>query len=186
MIAIAPPAGAPTIWTIGHSTLEIGAFLAHLAEDSIAALIDVRRFPGSRRHPQFGRDALAQSLSDAGVGYTHAEALGGRRAPHAESVNTVWRTTGFRGYADHMASAEFVQALDTVIEHARIRRSVLMCAEGLWWQCHRSLIADNLALRGWQVLHILPNAKVAPHAFREPAHLVDGVPVYNGGQAPLI
>jgi len=175
-----------TLWTIGHSTRTIDDFVALLREHSIAHLFDVRRFPGSRRHPQFGSDVLARSLADAGIDYSHVEALGGRRQPRADSPNSVWRTEGFRGYADYMASAAFRNAIHAVMHSAARERSVLMCAELLWWQCHRSLIADDLMLHGWDVVHILGPGKTAPHAFREPAHLVDDAPRYDGGQPSLL
>jgi uncharacterized protein (DUF488 family) len=176
----------PTIWTIGHSTRTTDEFIALLREHSIARLFDVRRFPGSRRHPQFGSDALARSLTDAGIGYSHIEALGGRRRPRVDSPNAVWRTEGFRGYADYMASAAFRDAIHEVMRVAANHRSALMCAELLWWQCHRSLIADDLVLHGWDVVHIVGPGKTAPHAFREPAHLVDDAPRYDGGQPSLL
>ncbi|HEY0231400.1 MAG TPA: DUF488 domain-containing protein [Dokdonella sp.] len=175
-----------TIWTIGHSTRTIGDFVALLRENSIGHVFDVRRFPGSRRHPQFGRDALARSLAEAAIGYDSVEALGGRRTPRVDSPNSIWRTEGFRGYADYMASAAFRAAIHAVMRAALLRRSALMCAELLWWQCHRSLIADDLALHGWDVVHILGPGKTAPHAFREPARLVDDAPLYDGGQASLL
>ncbi|MEP7044630.1 MAG: DUF488 domain-containing protein [Dokdonella sp.] len=174
------------LWTIGHSTRPLQEFIALLREQRIEHLFDVRRFPGSRRHPQYGRDALAAALTQVGVAYTHVEALGGRRRPRADSPNAVWRTQGFRGYADYMATAEFRAAADALMQGAAARRSVVMCAELLWWQCHRSLLADDLVLHGWQVVHILAAGKLAAHAFREPARLVDGAPRYDGGQASLL
>jgi uncharacterized protein (DUF488 family) len=176
----------PTVWTIGHSTRTIGDFVGLLREHSIAHLFDVRRFPGSRRHPQFGSDALANSLAEAGIDYSHVEALGGRRKPRADSPNYVWRTEGFRGYADYMASAAFRDAIHTVMSVALQERSVLMCAELLWWQCHRSLIADDVVLHGWEVVHVLGPGRTAPHAFREPARLFDDAPRYDGGQPSLL
>lgn len=185
-MAGSPAKTPPTIWTIGHSTRTTDEFVALLREHSIAHLFDVRRFPGSRRHPQFGSDALARSLADAGIGYRHIETLGGRRQPRTDSPNAVWRTEGFRGYADYMASRAFRDAIHDVMQFSAGERSVLMCAELLWWQCHRSLIADDLVLHGWDVVHILGPGKTTPHAFREPAHLVDDAPRYDGGQPSLL
>ena len=177
---------ARTIWTIGHSTREVRAFIDLLRENRIALLVDVRRFPGSRRHPQFGSEALAASLHEADIGYRHVVALGGRRRPLPDSRNGVWRNPAFRGYADHMASTEFRAALAALMALATRQRCALMCAELLWWQCHRSMIADDLLLHGWEVVHILGPGKHAPHALREPARLVDDVPVYGDGQVPLL
>lgn len=184
--ANAPVDASPRIWTIGHSTRSISDFIDLLREHAIEGLFDVRRFPGSRRHPQFGSDAVAASLAAAHIDYRHVEALGGRRKPRADSPNAVWRTEGFRGYADYMASPPFRVALDDLTRSAADARSALMCAELLWWQCHRSLIADNLVLHGWDVVHIVGPGKTTAHTFREPARLVDDVPVYDGGQASLL
>jgi uncharacterized protein (DUF488 family) len=175
-----------TIWTIGHSTHPLEVLIGLLRAQRIELVADVRRFPGSRRHPQFGADAFAASLAEAGIGYRHFAALGGRRAPHADSPNRVWRNAAFRGYADHMASAEYRTAFAALEALAREQRCALLCAELLWWRCHRSLIADDLVLHGWRVLHILAAGDPAAHAFREPARLVDGVPVYGNGQTSLL
>ena len=175
---------AATIWTIGHSTQPLADFIAKLAARRIELVADVRRFPGSRRHPQFGSDALRAGLADAGIDYRQFVALGGRRRARPESPNSAWRNEAFRGYADHLGDADYREAFDSVCALARERRCALMCAESLWWRCHRSLIADDLALRGWVVLHILGNG-LEPHAFRVAAHLVDGVPRYGDGQAGL-
>lgn len=177
---------APTIWTIGHSTHPLAVFIELLRAQRIAVVADVRRFPGSHRHPQFGAETLAASLDEAGLAYRRFAALGGRRRPCIDSPNAVWRNAAFRGYADHMASAEYRGAFATLAALARAQRTALLCAELLWWRCHRSLIADDLALHGWQVLHILGDGSVAAHAFREPARLIADVPVYGSGQASLL
>jgi uncharacterized protein (DUF488 family) len=175
---------AATIWTIGHSTQPLADFIAKLETRRIELVADVRRFPGSRRHPQFGREALRAGLADAGIDYRHCAALGGRRRPRPDSPNTAWRNEAFRGYADHLADADYRAAFDALCVLARERHCALTCAESLWWRCHRSLIADDLALRGWTVAHILGNG-IEPHAFRVPARLVDGVPRYGDGQGGL-
>lgn len=177
---------SPTIWTIGHSTRDATSFVDLLHENRIEILADVRRFPGSRRHPQFRTGALAATLRAAGIDYRHFVALGGRRRPREDSRNGVWRNIAFRGYADHMASPEFRAAFAALTALAAQRRCAVMCAELLWWQCHRSMIADDLQLHGWQVVHIMGPGKSAAHALREPARLVDDAPVYDGGQPHLL
>jgi uncharacterized protein (DUF488 family) len=155
-LSVAPAAGS--LYTVGHSIRPIAAFLELLTRHAIAHLIDVRRHPGSRRHPQFGSQALASALQPCGIAYTHIEALGGRRIPREDSPNAGWRNASFRGYADYMDSTEFGQALDRVRSIAGPQRTVLMCAEALPWRCHRSLIADALVASGRPVVHILDNA----------------------------
>lgn len=175
-----------TVWTIGHSTRSADDFVGLLHQYRIESVIDVRRFPGSRRNPQFHTDALAATLRAAGIGYVHLVALGGRRRPRTDSPNAVWRNAAFRGYADHMASPEFRDAFAILTTLATEQRCAILCAELLWWRCHRSMIADDLVLHGWRVIHILDNDKSAEHAFREPARLVDDMPVYDGGQTTLL
>ena len=175
-----------TIWTIGHSTREAADFIAVLHANGIETLIDVRRFPGSRRNPQFHADALAISLPAAGIEYRPCVALGGRRKPHPDTRNIAWRNLAFRGYADHMASAEYRHAFAALTHLASERRCAIMCAELLWWQCHRSMIADDLVLRGWNVVHLLGPGKTSTHAFRVVPHLVGDTPVYDGGQAAFL
>lgn len=174
----------PTLWTIGHSTHTFDDFVQLLRAHAIEWIADVRRFPGSRRHPQFG-PTLPAALAEAGIGYRHFEALGGRRRPRPDSRNGVWRSEAFRGYADHMADPAYRQAFDALAQHASVQRSAVMCAERLWWQCHRSMLADDFVLHGWQVEHILGTAATAAHAFREPARLDGDVPVYGEAQARL-
>lgn len=151
-------AGGFPIFTIGHSTRTFDAFLALLRRESIGHLVDVRRFPGSRRHPHFQSAALAAALRGEGIAYTHARALGGRRAASPHSANVGWRNASFRGYADHTATAEFQQALEEVVAIGRDVPSTLMCAEAVPWRCHRTLIADALLARGIEVRHILDGA----------------------------
>ena len=163
-----------TVWTIGHSTRGLDEFLGLLRENRIAALADVRRFPGSRKHPQFGKDALRASLSEIDIEYLHLPELGGRRAPHADSVNTAWRNPSFRGYADYMESPEFRSGIQKVKDLAERVPTVVMCAEAVWWKCHRALIADWLKVRGVEVLHILSENKVEPHPYSSAARVIDG------------
>lgn len=148
----AVPARGP-IFTIGHSTHEAAAFFDVLSRHRIELLVDVRRFPGSRRVPWTNREALAERAGDAGVSYLDLESLGGRRRPTKGSENNGWRVAQFQGYADHLSSDEFAEGFATLQEQARTRRCVVMCAEAQWWRCHRRLLADALLLEGWQVLH---------------------------------
>jgi len=163
-----------TIWTIGHSTHGLDAFLELLARHGVQGIADVRRFPGSRRHPQFGEAALRSALGAQGIAYLWLPELGGRRQASADSPNLGWRNPAFRGYADHLDSREFAQGLQQLLAFAKQQPSALMCAERLWWQCHRSLIADVLRLRGIEVIHILDATHSLPHPYTAPARIVDG------------
>lgn len=171
----------PVIHTVGHSTRSAEEFLALLRANGIAAIADVRRFPASRRHPHFARDAMAAWLADAGIGYRHVEALGGRRAARPDSINTGLRHPSFRGYADYMQTTPFRDALDAVVAWAAGQPTALLCAEAVWWQCHRGLIADVLTARGHEVRHIL-DSRAAPrvHRLHEVARIADGEVRYPG------
>lgn len=162
------------IWTIGHSTRPLGVFLELLALHRVEALADVRRFPGSRRQPQYGQDALAAALARKGIGYHWLPALGGRRRARADSPNDAWHNTSFRGYADHMASAEFARGMDELLVLAAEHRTAIMCAEAPWWRCHRALIADQLCVAGIEVVHILDATHSVAHPLTSPARLVRG------------
>lgn len=152
------------IYTIGHSTHPIEVFLDLLDAYGVRAIADVRLLPGSRRHPQFNRDALETALRGRGIRYQHLPELGGRRKPRPDSKNTIWRNDAFRGYADHMETAEFAAGIEHLRELNREAGPVaLMCAELLWWKCHRRLIADFLKARGTEVIHILGPQKTQPH-----------------------
>ena len=177
---------APTLWTIGHSTRAWPQFESMLADAGIARLADVRRFAGSRRNPQFSRDALPPALAAAGIGYWPLPALGGRRKPAPDSPNTAWRVDAFRAYADHLASPEYIEARDALMAAARSERTCVMCAEAVWWRCHRRLIADDFVARGWSVLHLLGPGNVQPHRLNPDAVLVDGVLRYPGAQPSLL
>ena len=167
--------GAVTVYTIGHSTRPLDAFMALLARDEVRCIADVRSIPASRRHPQYNQEPLAAALVGQGVDYVHMPALGGRRRPVPDSPNTAWRNEGFRGYADHMATPEFHAAIDELLAVAAEQRTAVMCAEAVPWRCHRSLVADALVARGVQVLHILDSG-TAPHALT-PFAVVDGTEV---------
>jgi uncharacterized protein (DUF488 family) len=163
-----------TIWTIGHSTRSIEEFILLLVSQDIRLLADVRRFPGSRRHPQFGKEALASSLERSGIQYVHLQELGGRRATKADSPNTGWRNAAFRGYADYMMTEDFKAGIERLLTLAGQQRTAVMCAEALWWQCHRGLIADYLKASGHEVLHIMGHDKVQGHPFTSAARMRDG------------
>jgi uncharacterized protein (DUF488 family) len=150
-------------FTIGHSVHAFGAFAALLERHGVVAVVDVRRFPGSRRHPQFARDALAAGLAARGLAYEHIGALGGRRSVAPGSPNGGWDTLAFQGYADHMATAEFAGGLERLEALAAAAPTAVMCAEALWWRCHRRLVADALVARGWSVDHIGPDGRLQAH-----------------------
>ncbi len=141
-------------YTIGHSTRSQDEFLVLLSEAGVQMLADVRAFPSSRRHPQFDGGSLRRWLFEAGVEYVHLPQLGGRRAPIPGSPNGGWREPGFRGYADYMSSSEFAAGLVRLEVLARERPTAIMCAEAVWWRCHRRLIADALTVRRWRVAHL--------------------------------
>jgi uncharacterized protein (DUF488 family) len=173
------------VHTVGHSTSPLDAFLELLRRHGIAALADVRRHPGSRRHPHFAREALAAALAAACIGYVWIPALGGRRRGRADSPHLAWRNAAFRAYADHMETPEFARGLAELLELARAAPTAVVCAEAVPWRCHRQLIADALVACGVEVRHLLgarpPEVhRLTPFARREGTRLV-----YDGGQAAL-
>ena len=172
------PASELTVWTIGHSTRPMEEFLGLLAASRIETIVDVRRFPGSRKYPHYNQEAFAATLAQHALGYQWLEALGGRRPALPDSPNTSWRNASFRGYADYMATAAFEQGLAQLVEWARHARVALMCAEVLWWRCHRSMIADALCARGITVVHILDDKHTTLHPMTAPARIVDGALTY--------
>jgi uncharacterized protein (DUF488 family) len=153
----------PRVLTIGHSTHALEGFVALLRGAGAGTVADVRRFPGSRRHPQFAREALAAEMRAAGIDYAHLAALGGRRSVRPGSPNGGWREAGFRGYADHMGGPEFAAGLEALEALAAARLTAVMCAEALWWRCHRRLVADALVARGWAVEHVGPDGGRTAH-----------------------
>lgn len=169
----------PTIWTIGHSTQSLTEFVDRLAMHDIEALVDIRRFPGSRRVPQFGSSTLAASLEQSGIAYCWIEALGGRRRPSPDSPNDGWRHPAFRGYADYLMTEPFAEGLFELLMIAQGLRTAIMCAEVLWWRCHRRLVADVLTTLGFDVEHIGGNGALSQHRLRSPARLVKGVLSYS-------
>ena len=180
------------MWTIGHSTRAIDEFISLLEENEIKLLVDVRAWPGSKRYPQFNKDALAESLNAHGIRYEHFPELGGKRKSKPDSRNTAWRNASFRGYADYMETEQFQRGVERLLAFERSdglgsRRKerdggeavtpcavAIMCAEAVWWRCHRSLIADYLKARGVEVLHVLSANKVEPHPYTSVARIVNG------------
>jgi uncharacterized protein (DUF488 family) len=182
------------IWTIGHSTRTIDEFISLLEENEIKLLADVRAWPGSKRYPQFNKDALAESLNVHGIRYEHFPELGGKRKSKPDSRNTAWRNASFRGYADYMETEQFQKGIERLLDVAGQGAAAwaaaeakhdgweavipcptaIMCAEAVWWRCHRSLIADYLKARGVKVLHVLGANKVEPHPYTSAARIVNG------------
>ena len=179
-------AGVQTVWTIGHSTRTLEAFFGLLDEYRIESIADVRRFPGSRRYPYFASEALAETLPAHGIAYQWLPELGGRRKVQPGSPNTAWRNASFQGYADHLASPEFADGLEKLLRLAADRRTALMCAEAVWWRCHRSLIADVLKLRGIEVIHIIDAKHTTVHPYTSPARIVEGRLSYALAQGDLL
>ena len=163
------------IGTIGHSTWGIDEFISLLKENQIKLLVDVRAWPGSKRYPQFNKDALAESLNAHGIRYEHFPELGGKRKSKPDSRNTAWRNASFRGYADYMETEQFRKGIERLLEvAAEAGPTAIMCAEAVWWRCHRSLVADYLKVRGVEVLHILGANKIEPHPYTSAARIVNG------------
>jgi uncharacterized protein (DUF488 family) len=168
------------IWTIGHSTRNIDIFISLLVENGIKLVADVRMFPGSKRYPQFNKEPLLDSLSEQGIRYEHFPELGGRRKARPDSKNTAWRNEAFRGYADYMETEEFRKGLDRLVDLAReVGPTAIMCAEAVWWRCHRALISDFLKARGVEVTHIVDLAKSQPHPYTSAARIVNGELTYT-------
>lgn len=168
------------VYTVGHSTRTAETFVKLLEAHGIRQLADVRLIPKSARYPHFAREPLAALLAGRGIEYRHFVNLGGHRKPRADSVNMAWRVEAFRGYADYMQTDTFRQAVDELLVFAAGQRTTVMCAEAVWWQCHRRLLADALLVRGVPVLHILSPAAPAPHEFSEFAREVEGELIYPG------
>lgn len=171
------------IFTAGHSTRSLDELLELLAGEGVEALVDVRRYPGSRRHPQFSRDALAAGLAAAGIEYAHEPHLGGRRAARPDSPHTAWRVEAFRGYADYMETPEFQAALEGLIRRGAAQRTVILCAEAVPWRCHRRLISDALVARSVEVRHILAPGRAEPHQLDANARVLPGGRLLYAGPA---
>jgi uncharacterized protein (DUF488 family) len=165
---------ATRIWTIGHSTRRADAFVDLLRTHHIDRLADIRTIPGSRRLPHFGREALERLLEERGIQYRHFRDLGGLRKPAPDSPNGGWNNQAFRGYADHMQTPEFATAVDELLTFGDEGPTAVMCAEAVWWRCHRMLLSDALVARGVDVQHILSEAKTQPHRLTPFAKIRDG------------
>jgi uncharacterized protein (DUF488 family) len=161
------------MFTVGHGARPIESMLTLLRSAGVRRLVDVRTAPGSRKHPQFGRDSLAESLSGAGIEYVWRKELGGWRRPRPDSRHTSLTSPGFRGYADNMETAEFRETVAWLVETARRTPTAVMCAESLWWRCHRRMLADALVVAGCDVRHIMEGGRVEPHRL-SPTLRVDG------------
>ncbi|HEU5251165.1 MAG TPA: DUF488 domain-containing protein [Thermoanaerobaculia bacterium] len=170
------------MWTVGHSNHSLERFLEILKAHRIESIVDVRRFPVSRKWPHFDAASLASSLPAAGIGYVGMPELGGRRKPRADSPHTAWRADQFRGYADYMDTPEFTSSLERAMALAGDQRTALLCAEALPWRCHRSLIADALIARGREVLEILNEKDARPRKLPGFARLEGNRVVYDGGE----
>ena len=168
------------IWTVGHSTRSAEEFAQMLLAHKVEVLVDVRTFPGSRRYPQFNRDTLAERLALDNIHYRHEPRLGGRRKPRPDSHNSAWRNAQFRGYADHMETEQFKNGVRELLELAAEKRVAIMCAEAVWWRCHRSLISDYLKAAGHDVVHIIDEKKTEQHPYTSAASVVDGELSYRG------
>jgi uncharacterized protein (DUF488 family) len=168
------------MWTVGHSTRSLSGLIELLQEHRVARLADVRRNPRSRRYPHFDAEALARDLPAAGITYVHAPGLGGFRTPSADSVNTAWRTSAFRGYADYMQTPEFATHLDALVLAAATVPTAVMCAEASPSRCHRALLADALLVRGIEVRHILGPGRTEAHTLTPDARVLDGRLSYPG------
>jgi uncharacterized protein (DUF488 family) len=168
------PGPTETVWTIGHSTRPLDEFLDLLSSHSIEAVADVRRYPGSRRWPHFAREPLETELQKRRIHYHWFPELGGRRTPAPDSPNTAWRSAAFRGYADYMATEPFAEGLIRLVNLASGLRTAIMCAEAVWWRCHRGLIADVLRWLGFDVIHILGPGATSSHPYTPAARIVAG------------
>ena len=168
-----------TIWTIGHSTRPLVGFMAMLHLFQIEVVADIRSYPGSRKFPQFNKEALQISLPENKIQYIHLKDLGGRRKVNPDSKNTSWRHPAFQGYADYMETESFKEGLKELEGIALKKRTAYMCSEALWWRCHRSMVSDYLKVNGWKVMHIMDIGKEDEHTYTAPARVVDGALSYE-------
>ena len=167
------------VWTIGHSTRSLDEFIYLLSKNRIQAVADVRSLAGSRKFPHFNAEKLEISLPGHHVEYIQLKKLGGRRKVRADSQHTVWRNASFRGYADHMDTPEFEEGITELLNLAREKRTAVMCAEAVWWRCHRSMISDHLKSLGLTVEHIMDGAENVVHPYTSAARIEKGRLVYG-------
>jgi uncharacterized protein (DUF488 family) len=163
-----------TIWTIGHSTRSLEEFIGMLHSFNIELIADIRSFPGSRKFPQYNKEALEVSLPQNHIQYVHIKDLGGRRKGKPDSKNTGWRHIAFRSYADYMETESFKNGIKELEKTALKKRTAYMCSEAVWWRCHRSMVSDYLKLRGWKVMHIMAIEKATKHPYTSPARIKNG------------
>jgi uncharacterized protein (DUF488 family) len=173
------------VFTVGHSNRSLDAFIAILKAHGIERLADVRTIPRSRHNPQFNAEALEGSLREVGISYTRLPRLGGLRRPRKDSRNLAWRNDSFRGYADYMETADFETGLEELLALARKRRTAIMCAEALYYRCHRSLISDALVSRGVETVHLMSDTKTAEHRPTPFMKIENGRATYPAAQASL-
>ena len=174
-------ASQPLLYTIGHGTRSLDELVEVLTEAGVRVLVDVRTAPGSRRNPQFSSDSLSAACAAAGIRYAWERDLGGFRRPRPDSPHVAIRNDAFRGYADHMRSEAFAEALERVMSLARNEPTAVMCAETVWWRCHRRMIADAVMARGWRVRHLLGVGRSQDHTMHPNARLEGDSIVYDAG-----
>jgi uncharacterized protein (DUF488 family) len=167
------------IWTIGHSNRELEDFIKILKSFKIELVADVRSLPGSNRFPHFNKESLRKSLKEHTIYYVHIPELGGRRNFDKDSKNTAWKNKSFRGYADYMESEDFKNGIKVLLDYAKKMKTVIMCAEALWWRCHRSMISDYLKSIGIIVNHIMDILKYSEHSYTSPAKIEEGKLTYR-------
>ncbi|MBL0309670.1 MAG: DUF488 domain-containing protein [Bacteroidetes bacterium] len=167
------------IWTIGHSTHALDEFIAMLKSFQVQVVADIRSFPGSRKFPQFNKEALEISLPQHSLQYLHFKNLGGRRKVNPNSKNTSWHHPSFRGYADFMETEAFKEGIKELEQIASAQRTAYMCSEAVWWRCHRSMVSDYLKAKGWDVMHIMGIGKAEEHPYTQPARIVAGELTYQ-------
>jgi uncharacterized protein (DUF488 family) len=175
----------PRIWTVGHGTRPVEELIDDLDGVGVRRLVDVRTAPGSRRNPQFSREALSSALERRGLAYGWEKDLGGFRRPRADSPHRAIRNDSFRGYADHMETEAFGAALRRLVASSAETATAVMCAESVWWRCHRGMIADALLVAAWDVVHLLPGGRSEAHRMHPDARIEDGRIVYDAGQPAL-
>jgi uncharacterized protein (DUF488 family) len=172
--------GGAIVYTVGHSNRSVDEFIGLLKAHGVDTLVDIRKLPGSNKHPHFNRDELSDTLARAGIRYVHLKELGGRRRQSKDSKNTAWRNRSFQAYADHMETEEFRRGVEALLGYAAEGKVAVMCSEALWWRCHRALVADYLKSLGVSVYHIMSERSNKPHPYTSAAKVIDGKLSYHG------